>query len=673
MRAVLVRSLLVIGAGGLVLAGVLYVASTVDARAPTVLEVGLTQPLPDDSDRALITTSIEITFSEPVELEGAAGAITLEPAVDGSLAPAGSTLIFTPGEPLELETEYVLTVAAGITDSAGNEMSQLPEPYRFVTAGRPSLASSEPADGADDVPVDAVIGLVFTGLMDTASVEAALELSPDLDYEVRWSGERLEIDPAEPLEPGSEVTVTIGESATDVAGVRIADAVSVAFRAVAPGLGAARVIPADGSGGISPHTPIAIIFDRPIDPDSVESEVLVVTPSVAGTVEAVARPDDPASTRVLTFTPTAPLPANTTFEVRLVGEVETSAGGRVAEPVAWTFTTGAPQATLSNQVVFLSDRGGVPNVWAMNPDGTGQHQVSAELGPVVDYAAAPDGSSIVVGDGSRLVYMRADGSDRRVLTDAAFVEFDATYAPDGLRVAFARADASSGRGLGIWEWEVGGGGATELELPDEDEDESASSSPVGENGPLPLRAPTYAPEGDLIAIVDLAGTVVILEPDEDRFTAVDVAAGGAPAWHRSGALLVPLGAGASAIDFEAPIMPLQPAEPVEVGLLRPGRDQLEDAGIGSVSHVAAGTSGRIGWIDAGGRIHVADNLEEAGTIPPELTEIEAAELAFGPVDDVVLVVHGDDEAGGFRIERIDLASGERTLLTRNGWQVRWLP
>jgi hypothetical protein len=68
MRSVLLRSLLVIGAGGLVLAGLLYVASTVDARPPAVLEVRLTQPLADDAQRALITTSLEVVFSETVEM-----------------------------------------------------------------------------------------------------------------------------------------------------------------------------------------------------------------------------------------------------------------------------------------------------------------------------------------------------------------------------------------------------------------------------------------------------------------------------------------------------------------------------------------------------------------------------------------------------------------------------
>src|SRR5690606_30497772 len=98
MRAVLLRSLLVIGVGGLVLAGVLYVASTVDARPPVVLSITVTQPVAGDPNVALITTSIEVAFSEPVEADGAAEAVRLDPAVDGTASWSGSTLIFTPAE-----------------------------------------------------------------------------------------------------------------------------------------------------------------------------------------------------------------------------------------------------------------------------------------------------------------------------------------------------------------------------------------------------------------------------------------------------------------------------------------------------------------------------------------------------------------------------------------------
>ena len=83
MRAAVLRSLAVIGVGGIVLAGVLYVATTFDARPPTVLEVRLTAPSADDELVALITTSMEVTFSEPVATDGAEAAVRLEPGVSG--------------------------------------------------------------------------------------------------------------------------------------------------------------------------------------------------------------------------------------------------------------------------------------------------------------------------------------------------------------------------------------------------------------------------------------------------------------------------------------------------------------------------------------------------------------------------------------------------------------
>src|SRR5690606_37165170 len=123
----------------------------------------------------------------------------------------------------------------------------------------------------------------------------------------------------------------------------------------------------------------------------------------------------------------APLPANTTFSVTLAPGIAAVEGGGLPEPIAWTFTTGAPSPALSNQVTFLSDRAGVTNVWAMNADGTNQRQLSVELAPVLDYAVAPDGTSIVVADGHRLVFSRPHGSERRVLTADGFVEFDPSY------------------------------------------------------------------------------------------------------------------------------------------------------------------------------------------------------------------------------------------------------
>ncbi len=313
MRAVFLRSLLVVGAGGLVLAGVLYVASTVDARPPEVLSIVLTQTLPDAPGVGLPTTSLEVTFSELIDTETAADAVRLDPAVEGSLSWSGSVLIFTPREPLGLETMYTVSVRPGLRDLAGNEMAEPPEPFTFETTGPPRVVETEPADGASGVALDAPISIRFSGLMDTASVEAALRLRPVFAHSLRWSGQELRIEPTEGLAPEAEYRVDIGSDAFDVSGVALADPVSVSFRTLTSGLDIATVIPANASDGIARTTPIAVMFDEPIDPATVSPESLLITPEVSGTIEVLDRrgasPVAEDDGVILAFTPSGPLPA----------------------------------------------------------------------------------------------------------------------------------------------------------------------------------------------------------------------------------------------------------------------------------------------------------------------------------------------------------------------------
>ena len=579
---------------------------------------------------------------------------------------------YTPADPLELETRYVVTVGEGISDLAGNVMTETPPPFEFATAGRPMLLGADPADGAEDVPLDAPIVLTFsTSLMDTASVEDQLRLSPAFEHELLWSGELLEIVPAEPLEPDRAYEISIGSEAADVAGVTFGEEVRVTFRTVAPGLAAETLVPADGVDGIAPISPIAVIFDRPIDPDSVAGDQLTINPGVAGTLEVVSLPDDPpdddGAGSVLQFTPSGPLPSNTTFEVELAPEVAATTGDTMGEPLRWSFTTGAPTAAISNAIVFVTDRAGIANVWAMNPDGTGQRQITAELDPIVDYAVAPDGSSLVVSDGRHLVYQRADGTARRVLTDAAHIEFDPTYAPDGERVAFARADAESGAGLGLWEWPVGGGDAAPIELPD-----SGAGTPAPAPSTLALRAPRYAPDGEALAFIDVAGFVGILDPSAGRLAAAPFVAAAAPIWMADSTAVLLTGSRTSETDpettFVAPVRPLAsgPSDAVH-RLARTGSAANElRFGVGSAV-LAVGMDGRVAYADRDGRLRIAESPLEA-PFGPALTEeaVFAAALAPGEPSAVVAI-------DGGALVLVDFATEERMPLGASGADPRWLP
>ena len=619
MRAVLLRSLAVIGVGGIVLAGVLYVATTFDARPPTVLEVRLTAPSAEDERVALITTSLEVIFSEPVAADGAEEAVHLEPDVAGAVTWSGSTMIFTPADPLELETEYVLAIDEGIRDLTGNQMTELPPPFEFATAGRPMLAESDPADGAEEVPLDAPIALTFSTLMDIASVEDHLSLDPSFDHALRWSGELLEIVPSQALDPGRDYEIAIEADAADAAGVTLGQPIRVAFRTVTSGLTASTLVPADGVDGVAPISPIAVVFDRPIDPESVAGDQLTITPDVAGTLDVVALgddpPDDAGAGSLLRFTPSGPLPPNTTFEVELAAELATPTGESLAEPLRWTFNTGAPTTALSNGITFLTDRAGIANVWVMNADGTGQRQVSAELEPVLDYAVAPDGSSLVVSDGRVLTYLRSDGTDRRVLTDAGQLDFDPTYSPDGQRVAFARADVEAGAGLGLWEWQVGGGDATPIVLP-EPLGASPQPSPSPADGTRALRAPRYAPDGQALAFIDLAGSVGILELPAERLTLAPFDASVAPIWmpDSSGVLLTGSDVSGTEPDstFDAPVAPLGSGPRDSVHRFARSGTEVSELRFGTGSEaLGVGSDGSVAYADGDGLLRIADSLNAA--------------------------------------------------------------
>jgi hypothetical protein len=685
VRAVVLRSVAVIGLGVLILGGVLYVASTVDGRAPEVAAITVTLPLPDDASRALITTSIEVEFSEPVEQASAAEALSIEPSVDGGISWSGSTMIFTPSNPLELATSYRVSVGGGIRDLAGNRMTRAAEPFVFETSGPPTVRLAQPKDGADDVGLAASITITFSSPMDTASVEAALMLRPAFAHELRWDGEVLEIIPVEPFEADQDYRLAIGDEAKDVAGVGLAAPLSLSFRTIAPGLETTLLIPADGTDGIAPTTSVAVVFDAPIDPSSVSADALSMVPDVAGTLALVdptgEEPAEPADATVLRFSPSGPLPASTTFEVVLDSEVTNLDAGGLAAPIRWSFTTGPTLATLSNQIAFLSDRSGIGNLWVMNPDGSAARQVSSELTPVLDYAVAPDGTSFVVGDGRRLVLADASGADRQVLTPDGMLEFDPTYSPDGQRVAFARADAETADGLGLWERLVDGGTTDRIEI----EADTGASTPVpsgsaGDEAVQWLRAPRYAPDGSAIAFIEVTGSIGILERETDAVRRVAYQVMAPPAWLPDGEAVLLTGQSADTASpgptFDAPIAPLEPSGGSEIAILDRSGASFLDSGLGTSAAVAAiAADGRVAYVRADGELWIADDPAHAGSPAPGLEDERIEAASFAPGEEAMVVVVSDGQAGAsrVRIERLMLPSGDRSILSNEGRMPRWLP
>ncbi len=441
-------------AGLVLVAVVLYNATTVD-RVPPSYQIKLSLPGPDGN--AMTLTSVDVVFSEEVNEDTAQRAFSMEPHVPGSFHWQGTTLIFTPSSKLPLSATFKVHIGAGVEDMAGNSQNKTSE-MTFTTVGPPKVELVSPALGQMGVAVDAPIEITFDRLMDVQKVLHAITIEPDAPFTASWKGPVLTLVPNHPLSFSTLYKIQISGAAIDTDGTKLAPFVS-SFVTVDMGLRVASLVPTPNVAGVSVHTPIAVAYDRPIDPTSI-ADSITLTPPVSGKIALVSLPDDrlsaptdPASggaagQNVLVFTPDNPLAAHTTYQVT-VGSGVRRTDGDAAPRQSWTFTTGEPAASGQNQIVFLSDRAGVANVWMMNPDGSNQREITSELVPISGFDVSGDGSSIAFSAGGIVKRMTIGGDHVKTLTGGGLFEYAPQFTPDGTAVVVGRRDAA-GVDLGYW-------------------------------------------------------------------------------------------------------------------------------------------------------------------------------------------------------------------------------
>lgn len=527
---------------------VLYNATLVDRRAPSVVAVTLSAPA-GDQRLAQTLTAIDIRFSEPVRTSTVEARFRIEPYVAGAFAWDGPTAIFTPSAKLPPDTELTIWIEAGFEDLIGNVAELGLEPWAFRTVGPPAIVRTSPADGTTGMPVDGAIDIEFDRLMDTASVEAAIRVDPPTTIRAAWRGETVRLSFAPQLRFGLAYTLTVDDTAADTGGNRLRDPFALHFSTVAAGLSVLDTAPVGGASGIAIQTPIAIRFDAPIDPESARA-AFRLTPSVGGEIRIVAVDDDRSPVGgsagatpepdTLLFVPADPLAAHTTYTVTLeptiarLGDPRTVAAGR-----SWTFTTGAPSTSGQNQVAFLAARSGVRNIWLMNPDGTNPRQLTTALRPVSAFDATFDGALVAFSAGGVVNVVGIDGGDERRITKDKVFEYAPAFTPDDGWLIVGRR-GGDGTDLGYWLVPLPGTSGQERLLVDHGAPPLGSADlggeGIGEADGTPgwmtrtVVDPTgrwalVVTAGDEVFLVDLAPT-----PDAARSIRVPLMADAAAAW-----------------------------------------------------------------------------------------------------------------------------------------------
>lgn len=251
------------------------------------LEVAQVIPA-NGTQEVTIDSTITVIFNRPVvpltvveQQDSLPQPLSFEPAIEGQGEWLNTSIyIFRPSQPLAGGTTYTARVSAELRDLDDN-----PLPNEFTwsfTTVRPKVVFAWPEDGAQLIPVDPAIRLTFNQPVDPAGAQAAFNLrAPDgssVPGTLQVIDETLIFTPAARLGFDQIYSIDLAAGLVSRSGGKgMSSAFHSTFRTV-PLPRILRTEPADGAQDVSPYTDFTIVFNTPIDPDSVMANIQMTPP-----------------------------------------------------------------------------------------------------------------------------------------------------------------------------------------------------------------------------------------------------------------------------------------------------------------------------------------------------------------------------------------------------------
>jgi len=362
-----------------------------DTTAPTVVS---TTPLAGVID-AEIDVHATITFSEamaPATLN--TNTLTMRRGtvpIPATVTYAGVVATLIPWEVLAYETEYTVTLSVGATDLAGNPLQSAHE-WRFTTRVEPdtippTVVSTLPVDGANDVEIDQAVSVVFSEALNPATVtNASFTLhqgATPVAAAVTYAGVTAVLTPSAPLQYETTYSVALGTTIADPSGNQLVHANTFEFTTrIAPDIIPPHLVsasPSAGATGAATDAGVVITFSEAMAPASVTTSSILVIDAGLSPVPGSVSLD--ATGTVATFLPAADFARGATFSVALSTALTDLAGNPLNEASEWLFTTAAGPAPVSLQTAgdyIILARTGITT--------TGVSDVTGDLGlsPGVD-------------------------------------------------------------------------------------------------------------------------------------------------------------------------------------------------------------------------------------------------------------------------------------------------
>ena len=278
-----------------------------------------------------------------------------------------------------------------------------------------------------------------------------------------------------------------------------------------------------------------IVFSEPVNPGTVTTATIRLqtdTQLIAGAVSLL------SGGLYATFTPDAPLAAQTEYVLRITTGVSDAAGLHLAQPFESSFRTGVVISAGPGQVAFI--RGSV--IHLVDGDGSGLTQVPYDASGEEYPVWSPDGAELAFTsgrDGHPEIYrMGADGSSLTRLTFDPAGSSSPAWAPVGAKIAFQ--SARTGPEAQIYAMDADGSGVTQLTTaggtspawsPDgsriaflRDGDgiyvmNSDGTGTVRVKAGLGIRGLAWSPDGSRIAFI-WGGSLLVMNSDGSSLTGV---------------------------------------------------------------------------------------------------------------------------------------------------------
>jgi uncharacterized protein YfaS (alpha-2-macroglobulin family) len=301
---------------------------------------------PARGEEQAVDAPIILVFDQVMDKASVEAAFTVEPAIGGAFDwPDERTLRFTPAAAWQRETHYQVALTTAARSAAGLTL-ETEYTFRFSTIGYLEVAQVQPADGTEEVDMNAAVTVMFnrpvvplTAISEQAVLPQPLTFEPAVEGSGEWLNTAIYLfRPAKGFAPATNYTARVKAGLTDTTGGVLAEDHVWTFTTKVPAV--VRTLPDDGDIFVGPSETITVTFNQPMDHASAETHFSLVGTEGKILPGMFTWTTDEEDRDLMIFTPSQSLEMDTVYRGKVARGALAAAGERgTITDYSWRFTT----------------------------------------------------------------------------------------------------------------------------------------------------------------------------------------------------------------------------------------------------------------------------------------------------------------------------------------------